>query len=149
MHLFLQFIHYFNLDPNYGKIFYWMGLTDENIVKTLIETKFFINEYILDGIYNNFLIRLHDTLELGIYCISMENFKNSDQQNQYLTIKQRKNNDNIHKIINENVCKLGCYLTYKQASILVDYTDPEYEHELLSLITIHDIILQEQFLKLY
>jgi hypothetical protein len=39
-----------------------MGLTDENIVKTLIETKNFVNEYTLDGIYNNFLTRLHDTL---------------------------------------------------------------------------------------
>lgn len=59
---FVEFIHYFNLDPICGKIFYWMGLTDENIVKTLIETKNFVNEYTLDGIYNNFLIRLHDTL---------------------------------------------------------------------------------------
>ncbi|CAF4417883.1 unnamed protein product, partial [Adineta steineri] len=57
-----KFIRYFNLDPNCGKIFFWMGLTDENIVKTLIETKTFVNEYMLDGIYNNFLTRLHDTL---------------------------------------------------------------------------------------
>ncbi|CAF1326059.1 unnamed protein product [Rotaria sp. Silwood1] len=60
----------------------------------------------------------------------MENLKNSDQQNEYLTIKQRNNNDNIHKII---------------TSILVDYADPEYEHELSSLITIHYIISQERF----
>lgn len=39
-----------------------------------------------------------------------------------------------------NLCNLGCYLTYEQASILVDFADPEYEHILLSLITIHDII---------
>ena len=39
-----------------------MGVTDENIVKTLIEIKTFVNEYTLDGIYNNFLMRLHDTL---------------------------------------------------------------------------------------
>jgi hypothetical protein len=39
-----------------------MGLTDEHIVKTLIETKTFVNEYTLDGIYNNFLARFHDTL---------------------------------------------------------------------------------------
>ncbi|CAF5144727.1 unnamed protein product, partial [Rotaria sp. Silwood1] len=57
-----EFIRYFNLDPNCSKIFYWMGLTDEHIVKTLIETKTFVNEYTLDGIYNNFLRRLHDTL---------------------------------------------------------------------------------------
>ncbi|CAF3715308.1 unnamed protein product [Rotaria sp. Silwood1] len=75
----------------------------------------------------------------------MENLKYSDQQNQYLTIKKRKNNDNIHKIINENYCKLGYYLTYKQALILIDYADPEYEHELSFLITIHDIISQERF----
>ncbi|CAF4929144.1 unnamed protein product [Rotaria sp. Silwood1] len=116
-----------------------MDLTDENIVKTLV------NEYILDGIYNNFLMRLHDTLESCIHYISMENLKYSDQQNQYLTIKKRKNNDNIHKIINENYCKLGYYLTYKQALILIDYADPEYEHELSFLITIHDIISQERF----
>ncbi|CAF1564613.1 unnamed protein product, partial [Rotaria sp. Silwood1] len=30
-------------------------------------------------------------------------------------------------------------------SILVDYADPEYEHELSSLITIHYIISQERF----
>ncbi|CAF5077203.1 unnamed protein product, partial [Rotaria sp. Silwood1] len=30
-------------------------------------------------------------------------------------------------------------------SILVDYADPEYEHERSSLITIHDIISQERF----
>ena len=59
---FLEFIHYFNLDPICGKIFYWMKLTDENIVKTLIETKTFVNEYTLDGIYKNFLTRLRDTL---------------------------------------------------------------------------------------
>ena len=58
----LEFIRYFNLSPNCAKIFYWMGLTNEHIVKTLIETAIFVNEYILDGIYNNFLIRLHDTL---------------------------------------------------------------------------------------
>lgn len=39
-----------------------MGLADENIVRSLIETKTFVNEYTLDGIYNNFLTRLHDTL---------------------------------------------------------------------------------------
>ncbi|CAF1625727.1 unnamed protein product [Rotaria magnacalcarata] len=122
-----EFIRYFNLDPNCGKIFYWMGLTDENIVKTLIEIKTFVNEYTLDGIYNNFLMRLHDTLESDSYYISPE----------YLTMK------NLHQIITEHFCKLGCYLTYKQASILVDYADPEYEHEILSLMTVHDIILQE------
>jgi hypothetical protein len=57
-----EFIQSFNLDPKCGKIFYWMGLADENIVKSLIETKTFVNEYMLDGIYNNFLTRLHDTL---------------------------------------------------------------------------------------
>ncbi|CAF4553692.1 unnamed protein product [Rotaria socialis] len=122
-----EFIRYFNLDPNCGKIFYWMGLTDENIVKTLIEIKTFVNEYTLDGIYNNFLMRLHDTLESDSYYISPE----------YLTMK------NLHQIITEHFCKLGCYLTYKQASILVDYADPEYEHELLSLMTVHDIIPRE------
>jgi hypothetical protein len=39
---------------------------------------------------------------------------------------------------------LGCYLTYEQASILVDFADPQYENELLSLITIHDVISQER-----
>ena len=46
-------------------------------------------------------------------------------------------------MFNENLCKLDCYLTYKQASILVDFADPQYEHELLSLMTTHDIIPQE------
>ena len=50
---------------------------------------------------------------------------------------------NFHQIIIEHFCKLGCYLTYKQASILVDYADPAYEHELLSLMTVHDIIPRE------
>ena len=50
---------------------------------------------------------------------------------------------NFHQIIIEHFCKLGCYLTYKQASILVDYADPEYEHELLSLMIVHDIIPRE------
>lgn len=48
--------------------------------------------------------------------------------------------NSVEKIASKNICKLGCYLTYKQASILVDYADPEYETELTSLITIHDII---------
>ncbi|CAF1294764.1 unnamed protein product [Rotaria sordida] len=62
---FQNFFRYFNLDTNCGKIFYWMGLTDENIVKTLSEIKTFVNEYTLDGIYNNFLMRLHDTLVMN------------------------------------------------------------------------------------
>ncbi|CAF3346668.1 unnamed protein product [Rotaria sp. Silwood2] len=139
-----EFIRHFNLDPNCVKIFYWMGLTDENIVKTLIEIKTFVNEYTLDGIYNNFLTRLHDTLESGVYYISTENLINYDQQKEYLTIKQRNNHHSIHQMISENFCKLGCFLTYKQAYILVDYADPEYEHELSSLTTTHDIISQER-----
>lgn len=58
----IEFIHRFNLNPLCGKIFYWMNLTDENIVQTLIETKTFVNEYTLDGIHRNFLTRFHDTL---------------------------------------------------------------------------------------
>ncbi|CAF1261150.1 unnamed protein product [Adineta steineri] len=138
-----KFIRYFNLDPNCGKIFFWMGLTDENIVKTLIETKTFVNEYMLDGIYNNFLTRLHDTLESGIYNISAENLLNFDQQNGYLIPIQRNSNCMVYKIDSKKLCKLGCYLTYEQASILVDFADPQYEHALSSLITIHDIISQE------
>ncbi|CAF1561008.1 unnamed protein product [Adineta steineri] len=138
-----KFIRYFNLDPNCGKIFFWMGLTDENIVKTLIETKTFVNEYMLDGIYNNFLTRLHDTLESGIYNISAENLLNFDQQNEYLIPIQRDSICMVYKIDSKKLYKLGCYLTYEQASILVDFADPQYEHELSTLITIHDIISQE------
>jgi hypothetical protein len=61
-------------------------------------------------------------IESGIYYISAENLINKQ----------------------EDFCKLGCYLTYEQASILVDFADPQYEQELLSLITIHDIIPQER-----
>lgn len=47
-----------------------MNLIDENTVQTLMETKIFVNEYILDGIYNNFLKKLHDVFgefrDLGI-----------------------------------------------------------------------------------
>lgn len=40
----------------------------------------------------------------------------------------------------ENICKSDCFLTYQQASILVDFADPDYESKLSSLITIHDIV---------
>ena len=56
---------------------------------------------------------------------------NSDQ----LMIEQRSS---------EDLCKLGCYLTLEQASILVDFADPQYEQELVSLIVIRDIIPQER-----
>lgn len=46
--------------------------------------------------------------------------------------------------INRDPCKSGCYLTYEQASTLVDFADPEYEQTLLSLITIHDIVSYER-----
>jgi len=130
----IEFIHRFNLNPLCGKIFYWMNLTDENIVQTLIETKTFVNEYTLNGIHRNFLTRFHDTLrkqdrrkqmryvnlismiESGIYYLSAENLSSDDP------------------------CQLGCYLTYEQALILVDFADPQYEQELSSLIIIRDII---------
>ena len=57
--------------------------------------------------------------------------------NQSVTVQQR---------TDEDLCKLGCYLTYEQVSILVDFADPEYEKELLSLITIHDVIPQERLI---
>jgi hypothetical protein len=50
----------------------------------------------------------------------------------------------IYKIDNEKLCKLSCFVTYEQATILVDFADPQYEHELSSLSTIHDIISQER-----
>jgi hypothetical protein len=50
----------------------------------------------------------------------------------------------IYKIDSEKLCKLGCFVTYEQATILVDFADPQYEHELSSLSTIHDIISQER-----
>ncbi|CAF4427329.1 unnamed protein product, partial [Adineta steineri] len=56
---------------------------------------------------------------------------------------QRDSNCMVYKIDSKKLYKLGCYLTYEQASILVDFADPQYEHELSSLITIHDIISQE------
>lgn len=59
---FLEFIQRFNLNPICAKVFVWMGLTNENIVKTLIETKDYVDEYALDGIYKCFLTRLQDTL---------------------------------------------------------------------------------------
>src|SRR5438045_1102437 len=73
---------------------------------------------------DNTCVKSFYIIESGIYYISAEDF----------ITKQRNN---------ENLCKFGCYLTYEQASILIYFGDPEYEHELLSLITIHDIIPQE------
>ena len=58
----LEFIRHFHLHPICGKIFYWLNLTDETIVQTLIATKTFVNEYTLDGIYESFVTRLNDTI---------------------------------------------------------------------------------------
>jgi hypothetical protein len=58
-------------------------------------------------------------VESGIYYVAAENLKHQD------------------------LCKLGCFLTYEQASILIDFADPEYEQKLSSLITILDVIPQE------
>ena len=65
-------------------------------------------------------------LESGIYYVSAEKLSDVLQQTK------------------EDLCRLGCYLTYEQASILVDFADPQYEKELLSLITVHDIIPHER-----
>lgn len=43
----------------------------------------------------------------------------------------------------DDLCKLGCYITYEQALILVDFADPEYEEQLSSLIVLQDIIPRE------
>jgi hypothetical protein len=92
----------------------------------LVRTFFATDELYLPIIkkVNNTQFKKFYLIESGIYYISADN----------LTINQRNS---------ENLCKLDCYLTYEQASILVDFADPEYEHKLLSLITIHDIIPQE------
>lgn len=44
----------------------------------------------------------------------------------------------------DDLCQLGCYLTYEQALILVDFADSQYEDQLSSLIIIQDIIPREQ-----
>jgi hypothetical protein len=62
----------------------------------------------------------------------------------YMSIEQRNDSRIIYHIDNENLCKLGCFLTHEQALLLVDFADPQYESELSSLITIHDIIPQER-----
>jgi hypothetical protein len=92
----------------------------------LVRTFFATDELYLPIIkkVNNTQFKKFYLIESGIYYISADN----------LTINQRNS---------ENLCKLDCYLTYEQASSLVDFADPEYEHKLLSLITIHDIIPQE------
>ena len=70
-------------------------------------------------------------LESNIYYISAEKLIDSD----YLNHSRR---------FRDDFCKLGCYLTYEQASILVDFADPQYEEQLSSLIVIQDIIPQER-----
>ncbi|UJR31391.1 hypothetical protein I4U23_018885 [Adineta vaga] len=130
-----EFIRYFNLNPSCGKIFYWMNLTDENIVKILIETKTFVNEYTLDGVYKSFQTRLQDTIESGIYYISAEDLIHFDQL--------MKNNHVTYKIDTKKLCKLKYFLTFEQASILVDFADPQYEENLSSLIITKDIISHE------
>lgn len=61
-------------------------------------------------------LNLISTIESRIYYLSAENLSVDDP------------------------CQLGCYLTYEQALILVDFADPQYEQELSSLITMRDII---------
>ena len=56
----LEFIRSFHLNPICAKIFFWMKLTDETSVKTLIETRTYVNEYRLNEIQNSFLGRLRD-----------------------------------------------------------------------------------------
>ena len=55
----------------------------------------------------------------------------------------------IYRIDRESLCQLGCFLTYEQASMLVDFADPQYDEELASLITRHDIIAYERLNALF
>ncbi|CAF0923040.1 unnamed protein product [Adineta ricciae] len=118
-----EFIRCFHLNPSCGKIFYWMNLIDKNIVKILIETKTFVNEYTLNGVYQSFQTRLQDTLDSGSYYICAENV--------------------IHSIDLKTLCQLKCYLTYEQSSNLVDFADFEYIEKLSSLVVTHDVVSYE------
>ncbi|CAF0920812.1 unnamed protein product [Adineta ricciae] len=118
-----EFIRCFHLNPSCGKIFYWMNLIDENIVKILIETKTFVNEYTLNGVYQSFQTRLQDTLDSGSSYICVENA--------------------VHSIDLKTLCQLKCYLTYEQSSNLVDFADLEYIENLSSLVVIQDVVSYE------
>ena len=55
----------------------------------------------------------------------------------------------IYRIDRESLCQLGCYLTYEQATMLVDFADPQYHEELSSLIVRHDVIAYERLNTLF
>jgi hypothetical protein len=81
--------------------------------------------------------------ESGIYYIPAEDLLYSDRPNEWFTARQLGVHRAMHTIDGDKLCKLGCFLTYEQASILIGFADPQYEQRLPSLVVIRDIISQE------
>lgn len=75
-------------------------------------------------------------VDSGIYYHSTENLN--------LLKHHRSNARLLYHLEEQDLVKLGCFLTYEQALILVDFADPEYEAELTALVTVQDIICHER-----